>query len=185
MKFHKSIFYVLALTVCLNFQSCKEASTDSSNMVKEDMSKDKMTKMPSEVIPFMDKFKIMLGDGSKIKDIVNYESKDFFYTVNDGQDWVVYKTPNSGVTSKNSSNTRTELHEVKEWIPSEGGNLTGTCKVMHVSETGDARVAASYSVVVGQIHGGEGHENEPIKIYYKKFPGQEKGSVFWLSLIHI
>ena len=33
--------------------------------------------------------------------------------------------------------------------------------------------------VVGQIHGGEGHENEPLKIFYKKFPGHTKGSVFW------
>ena len=91
----------------------------------------------------------------------------------------MYKTPNSGVTSKNSSNTRTELHEKREWIPEEGGKLTGTCKVMQVSVSGDARVAASYSVVVGQIHSGEGHENEPLKIFYKKFPGQTKGSVFW------
>ena len=50
---------------------------------------------------------------------------------------------------------------------------------MHVSTAGDGRVAASYSTVVGQIHSGEGHENEPCKIFYKKFPGQEKGSVFW------
>jgi hypothetical protein len=50
---------------------------------------------------------------------------------------------------------------------------------MQVSVSGDARVAASYSVVVGQIHSGEGHENEPLKIFYKKFPGHKKGSVFW------
>ena len=135
---------------------------------------------PNQVIPFMDKFKILLGDGTRVEDLVTYENKDFFYTVIDGtRRWVVYKTPNSGITSPNSSNTRTELHEKREWIPEEGGRLTGTCKVMHVSTTGDARVAASYSTVVGQIHSGEGHENEPLKIYYKKFPGHEKGSVFW------
>lgn len=135
---------------------------------------------PSEIIPFMDKFKILMGDGSRSDDLVDFEHKDFFYTVIDGtRRWVVYKTPNSGVTSPNSSNTRTELHEKREWIPEEGGKLTGTCKVMHVSTSGDARVAASYSVVVGQIHSGEGHENEPLKIFYKKFPGQDKGSVFW------
>ncbi|MGY8915091.1 MAG: polysaccharide lyase family 7 protein, partial [Flavobacteriales bacterium] len=33
--------------------------------------------------------------------------------------------------------------------------------------------------VVGQIHSDEGHENEPVKIFYKKFPGHTKGSVFW------
>ncbi|MDT7831468.1 polysaccharide lyase family 7 protein [Flavobacteriaceae bacterium S356] len=138
------------------------------------------TVYPSEVIPFMDKFKILMGDGTTKKDLVNYEYKDFFYTVIDGtRRWVVYKTPNSGVTSKNSSNTRTELHEKREWTPEEGGKLTGTCKVMQVSVSGNARVAASYSTVVGQIHSGEGHENEPLKIFYKKFPGHTKGSVFW------
>ena len=50
---------------------------------------------------------------------------------------------------------------------------------MQVSVSGDARVAASYSTVVGQIHSGEGHENEPFKLFYKKFPGHTKGSVFW------
>ena len=52
-------------------------------------------------------------------------------------------------------------------------------KVKNVSVTGDARVAASYAVVVGQIHSADGHENEPLKIFYKKFPGHSKGSVFW------
>lgn len=135
---------------------------------------------PNEVIPFMDKFKILLGDGTTVEDITEFEHKDFFYTVIDGtRRWVAYKTPNSGVTSKNSSNTRTELHEKREWTPEQGGRLTGTCKVMQVSTSGDARVAASYSVVIGQIHSGDGHENEPLKIFYKKFPGHTKGSVFW------
>ena len=135
---------------------------------------------PHEVIPFMDKFKMLLGDGTNVEDITEYENKDFFYTAIDGtRRWVVYKTPNSGVTSKNSSNTRTELHEKREWTPMQGGKLTGTCKIMQVSTSGDPRVAASYSTVVGQIHGGEGHENEPLKIFYKKFPEHSKGSVFW------
>ena len=138
------------------------------------------TVYPSEVIPFMDKFKMLLGDGTNVEELVNYEHKDFFYTVIDGtRRWVAYKTPNSGVTSKNSSNTRTELHEKREWTPEEGGRLTGTLRVMHVSTSGDARVAASFSTVVGQIHSGGGHENEPCKIFYKKLPGHKKGSVFW------
>nr|WP_321232037.1 polysaccharide lyase family 7 protein [uncultured Psychroserpens sp.] len=140
----------------------------------------KKTTYPHEVIPFMDKFKILLGDGTNVDDLTKFEHEDFFYTVIDGtRRWVVYKTPNSGVTSKNSSNTRTELQEKREWTPEEGGKLTGSCKVMQVSISGDARVAASYSTVVGQIHSGEGHENEPLKIFYKKFPGHKKGSVFW------
>ena len=157
-----------------------DASISNSGYFEANDDLSKKVVYPNQVIPFMDKFKILLGDGTRVEDLVEYENKDFFYTVIDGtRRWVVYKTPNSGITSPNSSNTRTELHEKREWIPEEGGRLTGTCKVMHVSTTGDARVAASFSTVVGQIHSGEGHENEPLKIYYKKFPGHSKGSVFW------
>jgi len=135
---------------------------------------------PSDVMPFMDEWKILCGDGTAFDELVDVEHKDFFYVSNDGNtNWVVYKTPNSGITSKTSSNTRTELGQKKQWTTETGGKLTGTLKVMHVSTSGDARVAASYSVVVGQIHGEEGHKNEPLKIFYKKFPGHTKGSVFW------
>ena len=138
------------------------------------------TVYPNEVIPFMDKFKILTGDGTRSEDLAAFEQKDFFYTVIDGtRRWVVYKTPNAGITSRTSSNTRTELGEKRHWIPEQGGKLTGSLKVMHVSTTGDAQVSSSFSVVIGQIHSDEGHENEPLKIFYKKFPGHEKGSVFW------
>ncbi|WP_430408252.1 polysaccharide lyase family 7 protein [Kordia sp.] len=138
------------------------------------------TVYPSDVIPSLDNWKILLGNGIHSEDLKNFEHKDFFYVANDGNtDWVVYKTPNSGITSRTSSNTRTELGQIEHWTPETGGKLTGTLKVMHVSTSGDARVAASYSVVVGQIHSDEGHENEPLKIFYKKFPGHTKGSVFW------
>lgn len=134
---------------------------------------------PSDVISFMDEWKITLGDGSSENDLVNYEHEDYFYNANDGLDWVVYKTPNSGGTTANSSNTRSELRHLPEWTPETGGKLTGTLKVMQVSTSGDARVPAAFSVVVGQIHSNEGHENEPLKIFYKKYPGHTKGSVFW------
>ncbi|WP_244307318.1 polysaccharide lyase family 7 protein [Flavobacterium fluviatile] len=161
----------MSLTLLLN--SCLSAE-------KKNVSKDRSTIYPSDVIPFMDHWSILLGDGTNIKKLNNYYKKDFFYVSTDGKtNWVVYKTPNSGVTSPNSSNTRTELGQLKHWVPETGGKLTGTLKVMHVSTSGDARVAASYSVVVGQIHSAEGHKNEPLKIFYKKFPGHKKGSVFW------
>ena len=135
---------------------------------------------PSDVISFMDKWKILLGDGTHVQDLVDYQKKDFFYVENENDtNWVVYKTPNSGITSRTSSNTRTELGEKAHWVPETGGKLTGTLKVQHVSTTGDATAASSYSVVIGQIHSDEGHENEPLKIYYKKFPSHTKGSVFW------
>ena len=72
-----------------------------------------------------------------------------------------------------------------------GGTLAATVKVNHVSE--HAKYPEKYpahSVVVGQIHAekdkaqiaaktGYGHGNEPLKIFYKKFPGHKYGSVFW------
>ncbi|MGB7394232.1 MAG: polysaccharide lyase family 7 protein [Pricia sp.] len=157
------------------------ALTGCLDTAKKDKPEDtKTTVYPSDVIPFMDEFKILLGDGTHTDDLANYEKEGFFYVEKESDtNWVVYKTPNSGVTSRTSSNTRTELGQIKHWTPETGGKLTGTLKVMHVSTSGDARVAASYSVVVGQIHSDEGHENEPIKIFYKKFPEHKKGSVFW------
>ena len=171
---------VIGLAFVLN--SCLDAAKKSTNKNGEaTIDKDvKSIIYPSDVIPFMGEWSILCGDGTSIENLVNAEHKDFFYVSNDGKtDWVVYKAPNSGVTSRTSSNTRTELGQKKQWTPETGGKLTGTLKVMHVSTSGDARVAASYSVVVGQIHGKEGHENEPLKIFYKKFPGHTKGSVFW------
>ncbi|CAM3611290.1 polysaccharide lyase family 7 protein [Zobellia roscoffensis] len=169
-----TVALTLALTSCLDNAKKTEQTTTSEEETAE------ATTYPSDVIPFMDEWKILLGDGTKSDELVDYEKKDFFYVENDGTtNWVVYKTPNSGVTSRTSSNTRTELGQKEHWIPETGGKLTGTLKVQHVSTSGDARVAASYSVVVGQIHSDEGHENEPIKIFYKKFPGHTKGSVFW------
>jgi len=168
--------FAIMLSSCSNEKKKTTAKVDTKNKV-ETVTK---TTFPSDVIPFLDKWKILLGDGTKSKNLIGYEKKDFFYTQNDGKtNWIVYKTPNSGTTSKTSSNTRTELHQKDYWVPKTGGNLTGTLKVAHVSTSGDARVAASYSVVVGQIHSADGHENEPLKIYYKKFPGHTKGSVFW------
>ncbi len=165
---------LLMIGLVLALNSCVDKAKKSTN---EDP---KATMYPSDVLPFMDEWKILLGDGTRSEDLVNYEKKDFFYVENDGStNWVVYKTPNSGITSRTSSNTRTELGQKAHWVPETGGKLTGTLKVQHVSTSGDARVAASYSVVVGQIHGTEGHENEPLKIFYKKYPGQTKGSVYW------
>ena len=169
----KLIFSIIALLVigCKEKPNSKEIEVTN---IKE------IDKYPSDVIPFMDKWDILLGDGTRSNDLINFEKDGFFYVEKEGEiDWVIYKTPNSGITSPNSSNTRTELGEKSRWIPEEGGKLTGTLKVQHVSTTGDATVSSSYSVVVGQIHSDEGHENEPLKIFYKKFPGHEKGSVFW------
>lgn len=69
-----------------------------------------------------------------------------------------------------------------------GGRLDATVKVDHVARNaGNPDAKAAYSAVVGQIHAvkydntksGFGYGNEPIKIYYKKFPNHNYGSVFW------
>lgn len=135
----------------------------------------------SDVIPFFDDWKLILGDGSNAGIANNFANKDYFYTVKENNtDWVVFKAPNGGNTHGTSNNTRTELAQVKKWYPRTANDkLTATLKVMNVSSTGDARVAATHSVVVGQIHSADKHENEPLKIFYKKFPGHTKGSVFW------
>ncbi|EDM45391.1 Poly(beta-D-mannuronate) lyase [unidentified eubacterium SCB49] len=170
----KSIFTLITL---LAIVACKNKPETIS---EEKATTDALVKYPSDVIPFMDKWKILTGDGTYQEDLIQYSKDDFFYVETENNtDWVVYKTPNSGITSRTSSNTRTELGEKKHWIPEEGGKLTGTLKVKNVSTTGKATDPSSFSVVVGQIHSDEGHENEPIKIYYKKYPGHTKGAVFW------
>lgn len=134
----------------------------------------------SEVIPFFEHWKLILGDGSNVGVANDFADERFFYVVReDSTDWVVFKAPNAGSTHGTSNNTRTELAQAKKWSPLTPAKLSATLKVMNVSATGDARVAASHSVVVGQIHSADGHENEPLKIFYKKFPGHAKGSVFW------
>ena len=170
----KSISVLLILGISLLLNSCSN-STKKPN--KEEGQK---TVYASDIIPFFNHWSLILGDGSNAGHANNFEHEDFFYTANDGiRNWVVYKAPNSGDTHGTSNNTRTELAQMKKWSPLTDAKLTATLKVMNVSTSGDARVAASYSVVVGQIHSADGHENEPLKIFYKKFPGNTKGSVFW------
>ncbi len=70
-----------------------------------------------------------------------------------------------------------------------GGRLSATLAVNHVAiEAAHPNKKPAFSVVVGQIHAGKdpsmldagfGYGNEPLKIYYKKWPGHEYGSVFW------
>jgi len=176
-----SSIYISTIVICaiLLCASCgdknKKENTTSDSEIKNEVPK------PNDVIPFFQHWNLILGDGSNAGPAVDFEHKDFFYTTNDGKsDWVVFKTPNGGDTHGTSNNTRTELAQLKKWYPNTANDkLSATLKVMNVSATGDARVASTYSVVVGQIHSADGHENEPLKIFYKKFPGHQKGSVFW------
>lgn len=171
----KILSKLLFLSILLSFSSCKKAKKESNT--KETAK----TVYASNVIPFFDHWKLVLGNGENAGIANNFENKEFFYTQNDSKgEWVVFKAPNAGSTHGTSNNTRTELGQIKKWYPETANDkLTATLKVMNVSSTGDARVAASHSVVVGQIHSADKHENEPLKIFYKKFPGHTKGSVFW------
>ena len=164
----------LLIGILILLGGCSNSTNESS---KSSVAK---KAFPSDVISFFDHWKLILGDGANVGVANNFEHEDFFYSVQDDQsNWVVYKAPNSGDTHGTSNNTRTELAQAKKWSPISEAKLEATLKVMNVSATGDARVAASYSVVVGQIHSADGHENEPLKIFYKKFPGHTKGSIFW------
>ncbi len=167
-----STYLILGIVLLLN--SCSNTPTEPNQKSSSEIV------YPSDVTPFFNHFKLILGDGANVGHAINYEHKDFFYTANDGKtNWVVYKAPNAGDTHGTSNNTRTELAQAKKWSPLTEAKMSATLKVTNVSTTGDARVAASYCVVVGQIHSADGHENEPLKIFYKKFPGHTKGSVFW------
>ena len=173
-KTYPSYFAVLILSISLSISSCSNTPKEASKKASE------KTTYPSDITPFFDHWNLILGDGSNAGIANNFENKDFFYAANDGKtDWVVYKAPNAGDTHGTSNNTRTELAQLKKWSAMTDAKLSATLKVMNVSTTGDARVAASYSAVIGQIHSADGHENEPLKIFYKKFPEHTKGSVFW------
>ena len=53
----------------------------------------------SDVIPFFDHWKLVLGNGENAGIANNFENKDFFYTENDANgNWVVFKAPNAGST---------------------------------------------------------------------------------------
>ncbi|MFW8590542.1 polysaccharide lyase family 7 protein [Glaciecola sp. 2405UD65-10] len=79
-------------------------------------------------------------------------------------------------------------HENANEFAAIGGKMEATLHVDHVAVSSQfPNKPPSYSVVIGQIHAGSspdksqgfGYGNEPLKIYYKKFPGHKTGSVFW------
>lgn len=158
----------------------------------------------------LDKNKDKKADIVTVKKIQKFSHPDYFYLDENGG--MVFASPNKAQTTKNSSNTRSELRYMlrgkntgikthsaannfavqarkdSDKFGSVGGRMDATLHVDHVAKrAGNKSTKAAYSVVVGQIHAtkydstksGFGYGNEPIKIYYKKFPGHDKGSVFW------
>lgn len=127
----------------------------------------------------------------------------YFYTAEDGG--MVFRATIGGAkTSKNTRYTRTELREMlrrgdksigtkgeggdpglNNWVFSSApesaqkkaggvdGTLRATLAVNHVTTTGDNRDIGQ--VVIGQIHAGK---DEPARLYYQKFPGSKRGSLY-------
>lgn len=91
-------------------------------------------------------------------------------------------------THSAANNFAVEARKDSDKFGSVGGKMEATLGVDHVAlNAGDPNKRPAYSVVVGQIHAvkyestksGFGFGNEPLKIYYKKWPGHKTGSVFW------
>ena len=86
------------------------------------------------------------------------------------------------------NNFAVEARKDSDKFGSVGGKLEATLRVDHVARNAaNSDNRAAYSAVVGQIHaleyekkaGGFGWGNEPLKIFYKKHPHHDYGSVFW------
>ena len=89
------------------------------------------------------------------------------------------------------NNFSLKAHRRSKKFADVGGLLDATLRVLHVPVNAKHfEKPPAYSVVVGQIHAdknedeirkgkGFGWGNEPLKIYYKKWPGHKTGSVFW------
>ncbi|RVU83510.1 polysaccharide lyase family 7 protein [Leucothrix sargassi] len=170
----------------------------------------------------MSNWKITLpmdGDGNgkvdeiKLPDLMTYSHPDFFFL--DENNHLVFQVHNKAITTKGSSNARSELrqelrgadhsigtkdpgnyfslasHPDADTFGAIGGKMEATLKVNHVSRRAKySHKEPAHTVVVGQIHAaknndkidegkGWGNGNEPLKIFYKKFPNHESGSVFW------
>ena len=91
-------------------------------------------------------------------------------------------------TSDPRNNFSLASHTNAADFASIGGKMEATLHVDHAPlNSRRPRDSSSYAAVIGQIHGlkyktGEnslGYGNEPLKIFYKKWPGHETGSVYW------
>ena len=142
------------------------------------------------------------GKADDIKELKlsdGFENSPYFYTGEDGG--MVFKAPVRGPkTSTNTKYTRSELREMlrqgdtnystkgvggNNWVlgsaPSSAqdkaggvdGELTATLAVNHVTTTGKSSQVGR--VIIGQIHA---NDDEPLRLYYRKLPGNSKGSIY-------
>jgi len=91
-------------------------------------------------------------------------------------------------TAAPGNNFALKSHSEADSHASIGGRMEATLKVDHVGRrAGNPDRPAAFSAVIGQIHaikdkpqsGAFGYGNEPLKIYFKKYPNHDTGSVFW------
>ena len=128
-----------------------------------------------------------------------YEEDDFFFTADDGG-MVFRATLFGATTSENTRFTRSELREMlrrgntgistqgvnaNNWVlgyqpdtprqvGGRGGLLTATLKVDHVATTGSNQHVGRF--IIGQIHA---EDDEPIRLYFKKFPNNDRGYIYF------
>jgi poly(beta-D-mannuronate) lyase len=127
----------------------------------------------------------------------------YFFTASDGG--MVFRATVAGAkTSKNTRYTRTELREMlrrgdtsihtrndnaspnkNNWVLSSApvkalraaggidGTLRATLAINRVTETGERSQVGR--VIIGQIHAAV---DEPIRLYYRKLPGNRRGSIY-------
>ncbi|PQJ79423.1 polysaccharide lyase family 7 protein [Polaribacter porphyrae] len=129
-----------------------------------------------------------------------YEDKNYFCTADDGG--MVFKCPIAGFkTSANTSYTRVELREMLRGtntnIPTQGvnknnwvfgsspqadknaaagfdGEMNATLAINYVTTTGSSSHVGR--VIIGQIHA---NDDEPIRLYYRKLPNNNLGSIYF------
>jgi len=192
----------------------KSHSSLSEGVLLGDLSKLDPLKKPSENFDLLDWSLTLPTDLNKDKkaDTIYEKSLDkgfnlkpFFYTADDGG--LVFACPNVGAkTSKNTKYARTELREMlrrgngriktrgltkNNWVFSNAhgamkansggieGSLEGTLAINRVSTTGDEKKVGR--VVIGQIHA---TDDEPIRLYYRKLPGNSKGAIYFAHEIN-
>lgn len=129
----------------------------------------------------------------------NYFNAEFFFLDKEGG--MVFRAPIEGAkTSSNTKYTRTELREMlrrgntsisnqgvnkNNWVFSSApandqakaggvnGVLNAELAVNYVTATGDTSQVGR--VIIGQIHA---NDDEPIRVYYRKLPNNEKGAIY-------
>ena len=91
-------------------------------------------------------------------------------------------------TKAPGNNFALKAHPNSAEFASIGGRMEATLTVDHVARrAGNPDRPAAFSAVIGQIHGVKenpqvgafGYGNEPLKIYFKKYPDHDTGSVSW------